>query len=117
MNDWRMSPPEHIAGVAVTRMLDYAEGLDGLPVENVLKFMLADGSWFSAWASVGNRAEAKGLFCGTRYGARRSSGFTERAYIGCYGSCGCAGLAGGCRTLIMNETKLHDSSDKRQGIG
>jgi phosphoglucomutase len=46
MNDWRISPPEHIAGVAITRVLDYAEGLDGLPVENVLKFMLADGSWF-----------------------------------------------------------------------
>ncbi|WP_256759656.1 phospho-sugar mutase [Cohnella sp. WQ 127256] len=46
MNDWRVSPPEHIAGVAVTQVLDYAKGLEGLPVENVLKFMLADGSWF-----------------------------------------------------------------------
>jgi phosphoglucomutase len=46
MNDWRSNPPVEIAGVAVTRVLDYAKGLDGLPTENVLKFLLADGSWF-----------------------------------------------------------------------
>jgi phosphoglucomutase len=46
MNDWRSNPPREIAGVAVTRVLDYATGLDGLPPENVLKFLLADGSWF-----------------------------------------------------------------------
>ncbi|WP_425457026.1 phospho-sugar mutase [Cohnella terricola] len=46
MNEWRSAPPQEIEGVAVTRMLDYAQGLDGLPAENVLKFMLADGSWF-----------------------------------------------------------------------
>ncbi len=46
MNDWRVSPPVEIAGIAVTQVLDYAKGLDGLPSENVLKFLLADGSWF-----------------------------------------------------------------------
>ncbi len=46
MNDWRSNPPAEIAGVAVSRVLDFAQGLDGLPKENVLKFMLADGSWF-----------------------------------------------------------------------
>lgn len=46
MNDWRSSPPAEIAGVAVTEMLDYAKGLEGLPAENVLKFLLEDGSWF-----------------------------------------------------------------------
>ncbi|TYP75697.1 phospho-sugar mutase [Paenibacillus methanolicus] len=46
MNDWRSNPPAEVAGVAVTNVLDYAPGLDGLPPENVLKFMLADGSWF-----------------------------------------------------------------------
>ncbi|MFC5403608.1 phospho-sugar mutase [Cohnella soli] len=46
MSDWRSNPPQEIADVTVTRVLDYAEGLDGLPRENVLKFMLADGSWF-----------------------------------------------------------------------
>jgi len=46
MNDWRNQAPAEIAGVKVEQMLDYAPGLDGLPPENVLKFMLADGSWF-----------------------------------------------------------------------
>ncbi|WP_373232258.1 phospho-sugar mutase [Cohnella sp.] len=46
MNDWRSNPPAEIAGVAVTQFLDYAKGLEGLPAENVLKFLLADGSWF-----------------------------------------------------------------------
>jgi phosphoglucomutase len=46
MEDWRSNPPGEIAGIAVERMLDYAGGLDGLPAENVLKFILNDGSWF-----------------------------------------------------------------------
>lgn len=46
MDDWRGNPPEEVAGVKVAQVLDYLPGLDGLPPENVLKFMLADGSWF-----------------------------------------------------------------------
>ncbi|KIL36669.1 phosphoglucomutase [Cohnella kolymensis] len=46
MEDWRSNPPGEIAGKPVERMLDYAGGLDGLPSENVLKFILGDGSWF-----------------------------------------------------------------------
>jgi phosphoglucomutase len=46
MADWRSNPPAEVAGVKVERMLDYQQGLDGLPSENVLKFLLADGSWF-----------------------------------------------------------------------
>lgn len=46
MADWRSNPPAEVAGVKVERVLDYLPGLDGLPPENVLKFMLADGSWF-----------------------------------------------------------------------
>jgi len=46
MEDWRTAPPAEVAGVRVERVLDYLPGLDGLPPENVLKFMLADGSWF-----------------------------------------------------------------------
>lgn len=46
MSDWRSAPPEQVGGVAIDTVLDYAEGLDGLPKENVLKYMLADGSWF-----------------------------------------------------------------------
>ena len=46
MEDWRGNPPADVAGVKVERMLDYSRGLDGLPRENVLKFILADGSCF-----------------------------------------------------------------------
>jgi len=46
MSDWREHPPAEVAGVKVDRVLDYEGGLDGLPPENVLKFLLADGSWF-----------------------------------------------------------------------
>lgn len=46
MSDWRSNPPKEVAGVAVQDVLDYSLGLDGLPKENVLKFILADGSWF-----------------------------------------------------------------------
>ncbi|MEJ1715171.1 phospho-sugar mutase, partial [Escherichia coli] len=46
MTAWRTQPPLEIAGVQVNEVLDYSKGLDGLPQENVLKFMLEDGSWF-----------------------------------------------------------------------
>ncbi|GGF87429.1 phosphoglucomutase [Paenibacillus albidus] len=46
MNDWRSNPPQEIVGSAVTEVLDYSLGLSGLPKENVLKYLLADGSWF-----------------------------------------------------------------------
>jgi len=46
MEDFRSNPPQQIAGSEVKEVLDYSLGLDGLPKENVLKFMLADGSWF-----------------------------------------------------------------------
>ncbi|MFD1776723.1 phospho-sugar mutase [Paenibacillus rhizophilus] len=46
MSDWRQNPPKEVAGIAVSEVLDYSLGLDGLPKENVLKYLLADGSWF-----------------------------------------------------------------------
>ncbi|HIW34373.1 MAG TPA: phospho-sugar mutase [Candidatus Paenibacillus intestinavium] len=46
MNGFREQPPVEIAGVAVTEVLDYSKGIQGLRSENVLKYMLADGSWF-----------------------------------------------------------------------
>ncbi|WP_273545556.1 phospho-sugar mutase [Paenibacillus caui] len=46
MTSWRVSPPDSINGFTVTEVLDYSLGLDGLPKENVLKFLLDDGSWF-----------------------------------------------------------------------
>lgn len=47
MNDFRSNPPKEIAGTQVSELLDYSLGLDGLPKENVLKFLLQDGSWFT----------------------------------------------------------------------
>ncbi|MFD1887487.1 phospho-sugar mutase [Paenibacillus wenxiniae] len=46
MENWRSNSPAEIGGVKVTEALDYSKGLNGLPKENVLKFMLEDGSWF-----------------------------------------------------------------------
>jgi len=46
MDTWRKEQPAEVAGVKVTELLDYLPGIDGLPSENVLKFKLADGSWF-----------------------------------------------------------------------
>lgn len=46
MTDWRNSPPQSIGGSAVKEVLDYSKGINGLPKENVLKYMLEDGSWF-----------------------------------------------------------------------
>jgi phosphoglucomutase len=46
MDAWRGAPPAELAGSRVTGVLDYSQGIDGLPKENVLKFLLADGSWF-----------------------------------------------------------------------
>lgn len=46
MEDWRNNPPSTVAGVKVVRVQDYSKGIEGLPAENVLKFTLADDSWF-----------------------------------------------------------------------
>lgn len=46
MEAFRSNPPKEIGGVRVSEVLDYSQGLDGLPKENVLKFLLNDGSWF-----------------------------------------------------------------------
>lgn len=45
MDEWRNNPPASLAGTAVARRLDYLEDVHGLPLENVLKFILEDGSW------------------------------------------------------------------------
>lgn len=46
MTEWRTSAPEEVAGIKVQEVLDYSTGIDDLPKENVLKFILEDGSWF-----------------------------------------------------------------------
>ncbi|MCI3921376.1 phospho-sugar mutase [Paenibacillus sp. TRM 82003] len=46
MEEWRLHSPASVAGLAVSERLDYLEDVHGLPLENVLKFVLEDGSWF-----------------------------------------------------------------------
>jgi phosphoglucomutase len=46
MSHWRANPPQTIAGFKVVAALDYNEGIDGLPKENVLKYRLENHSWF-----------------------------------------------------------------------
>jgi phosphoglucomutase len=66
MSDWRENAPEQIAGIPVTSVKDYAEGIEGLPRENVLKYTLADQSWFCLRPS-GTEPKIKIYFsvCGT----------------------------------------------------
>ncbi|TVX88207.1 phospho-sugar mutase [Paenibacillus agilis] len=46
MEDWRANVPAEAGGISVAKAEDYALGLYDLPKENVLKYHLADGSWF-----------------------------------------------------------------------
>jgi phosphoglucomutase len=46
MDDWRANPPQAINGKKVASVLDYSQGIDDLPQENVLKYVLEDHSWF-----------------------------------------------------------------------
>ncbi|WP_334072182.1 MULTISPECIES: phospho-sugar mutase [Paenibacillus] len=46
MEDFRANPPKDVAGIRVAEVRDYLNGIEGLPKENVLKFLLEDGSWF-----------------------------------------------------------------------
>lgn len=47
MKKLREKTPE-IDGVEIKKVLDYSEGLDGLPKSNVLKYLLPDEGWFVA---------------------------------------------------------------------
>ncbi len=66
MEAFRSNPPQEVGGVRVSEVLDYSQGLDGLPKENVLKFLLDDGSWFCLRPS-GTEPKIKFYFgvCGT----------------------------------------------------
>lgn len=46
VDSWRTNPPTEVNNVTVSVVEDYAEGLYGLPRENVIKCKLTDGSWF-----------------------------------------------------------------------
>lgn len=47
MDSFRSEAPTEAGGIKVSQVLDYSLGLDGLPQENVLKYILEDGSWFT----------------------------------------------------------------------
>lgn len=47
MDSFRSEAPTEAGGIKVSQVLDYSLGLDGLPQENVLKYSLEDGSWFT----------------------------------------------------------------------
>lgn len=47
MENFRNNPPSEMGGSKVIKVLDYNEGIDGLPKSNVLKFIMEDG-WFAA---------------------------------------------------------------------
>ena len=47
MNYFRNSEINEIAGIKVESMKDYKAGIDNLPKSDVLKFILADGSWIA----------------------------------------------------------------------
>ncbi|MUG87999.1 phospho-sugar mutase [Paenibacillus timonensis] len=66
MEAFRSNSPQEVGGVRVSEVLDYSLGLDGLPKENVLKFLLEDGSWFCLRPS-GTEPKIKFYFgvCGT----------------------------------------------------
>src|ERR1700730_5930787 len=66
MDDWRGHPPKAVNGVQVISILDYSKGINDLPLENVLKYVLADHSWFCLRPS-GTEPKIKVYFavCGT----------------------------------------------------
>ncbi|PYI51158.1 phospho-sugar mutase [Paenibacillus flagellatus] len=77
MEDWRQSPPESVVGVPVVSVKDYSKGIDGLPAENVLKFTLADDSWFCLRPS-GTEPKIKMYFGVTGTSGDDASGRLER---------------------------------------
>jgi phosphoglucomutase len=48
MEHLRKQPPERVGDVPVAVRKDYLPGIEGLPPADVIKFLLADGSWFAA---------------------------------------------------------------------
>ena len=96
MEDWRSSPPAEIAGVKVKQMLDYLPGLDGLPPENVLKFLLEDGSWFCLRPS-GTEPKIKVYFAVCGSSQADAAAAVDRLTQAVMESCGQQGLRSGTR--------------------
>ena len=47
MEHVRGNLPTEIAGIAVTKVIDYKDGYEDIPASNVLRFFLENGSWFA----------------------------------------------------------------------
>jgi len=47
MDAFRAGRPDRFGGVPVAETTDYLHGYEDIPASNVLKFTLADGSWFA----------------------------------------------------------------------
>lgn len=77
MEDWRSRPPAEVAGVRVSGVEDYKDGLNGLPPENALKFLLEDGSWFCLRPS-GTEPKIKVYFGVRREGLREARDALDR---------------------------------------
>ena len=43
----RNNLPTEVAGLKVTKVIDYINGYEDIPASNVLRFFLSDGSWFA----------------------------------------------------------------------
>ncbi len=43
----RADLPKEVAGLAVSKVIDYRDGIEDIPASNVLRFYLDDGSWFA----------------------------------------------------------------------
>lgn len=57
---WLRSHGSALTGVS--EILDYGQGIDGLPKENAIKFLCADGSWFAVRPS-GTEPKIKIYYC------------------------------------------------------
>lgn len=71
MNFARTAGVTDVAGIKVDKLIDYANDETGLPESEVLKFMMADGSWFAIRPS-GTEPKIK-LYIGVKSESREDS--------------------------------------------
>jgi len=72
MESLRKEPPAAAAGIRVERIVDYSDGHRDIPPSNVLRYFLADGSWFAVRPS-GTEPKIKLLLLFVRRGPARGS--------------------------------------------
>lgn len=77
MASFRDEPLEQVAGMSVRAVKDYALGIEGLPPENVLKYVLDDGSWFCLRPS-GTEPKIKAYFSVVTTSAEQSARQIEK---------------------------------------